>query len=109
MTNYERIQKASPDNLIGILNKGGYNPCKNCACQCATNPIDSLKIYLRSSGECNTTRALFSVDECKRKLGELLDAFVKVAATKNAKVKETDKDTLLTICALDMALKHIGR
>lgn len=109
MTNYEMFQKASPDNLIGILNKGGYNPCKNCACKCATNPIDSLKIYLRSSGDCNTTRALFSVDECKQKLGELLDAYVQVMESNNTKLKVTDKSTLLTVCALDMALKHIGK
>lgn len=109
MTNYERIQKASPDNLIGILNKGGYNPCKNCACKCATNPIDSLKIYLCSSGECNTTRALFSVDECKQKLGELLDAYIQVAECNSTKLKVVDKGALLTVCALDMALKHIGK
>lgn len=109
MTNYERIQKASPDNLIGILNKGGYNPCKNCVCQCATNPIDRLEIYLRASGECNTTRELFSVDECKRKLEELMDAFVRVVSSNNAKSKDTDRDILLTVCALDIAIKHIGR
>lgn len=109
MTNYEMIQKASLDNLIGILNKNGYNPCKNCACQCATNPIDSLKIYLRSRGDCNTTRALFSVDECKQKLGELLEAYIQIAECNNKKLKVADNGTLLTVCALDMALKHIGK
>lgn len=60
MTNYDKIKKASPDNLIDILCSINCDPCYGCVLGCKLHLRDRIETYLKCDYDCNTSHSVLS-------------------------------------------------
>lgn len=106
MTNYEKIQKASPDHLIEILCGIGCDPCEGCVCGCDDNLRKGIEIYLQRDYDCNTSHVILSNKVCIDRLTVIRDRY---ANTLKNMSKRPDSDIVETHQAIEYAISLLEK
>lgn len=104
MTNYEKIQKASPDHLIDILCAINCDPCEGCICQCGEDLAKRLEVFLRNDYDCNTSNTSISTSNYLDRLKELHLSYA--SAIKNLD-KVPNCDIVETYQAIEFAISLV--
>lgn len=111
MTNYESLQKSSPDIMIENLIAMNCDPCKGCVLQCSDSRRKRLEIFLKEDFDCNTERNIISDSVCIERLWELRNKYFNIIKTSKDTHEKHSSIAIETFKALEYAidlLKDLG-